>query len=194
MLEIITQKNAASAPYGNFLYCEEWVKEKFRLVTENQFVKMLKDDEYTPVSLNIFGNSPWDVLKNQKIFGDFGESLLKAICYTDHYTQPDGTPRTSMAMVPHVWLTKGKGVFGDIYANSSDFHKEMLFDAENNRQVFLDALDEEDPLSIQEVMSLGSGVHADFTPNDGSSSISLIAMDTKQGDVLIFLANCWHNK
>lgn len=49
------------------------------------------------------------------------------------------------------------------------------------------------PLTIESVM-LGSGIVDGFLPEHGSKSVVPVAMDTEQGDILIFLANCWHNK
>jgi hypothetical protein len=194
MLHITTQDGNTTFPNGDFLYCDEWVKEKFRALTENQLIKLVKNTDYNPISLRAFGKSPWDVLGNKDIFGPFGEKLLQAIFYGDFYTQPDSTPRTSMAMIPHIWLTKGGSVFLDLSNKLSEHHKTLFFDAETNRQVFQDSIDDEDPLSVEEIMALGSGIQRDFSPVDGSSSIVPVAMDTEEGDILIFLANCWHNK
>ncbi|MBD80308.1 MAG: hypothetical protein CL840_15440 [Crocinitomicaceae bacterium] len=194
MLKIITQKKPANDPHGDFLYCENWVKSKFRYLSESQFSKLIRNKGFNPIPMNAFGASPCDILRNQTLFGSEGEKLIEGILYDDYYAQPDGSPRRSMAMIPGYWLTKGGDILDELLKGRSEYYQETILDAVQNRERILDAIEEEEPMNPLEVLFLGSGIQRDFHPSDGSSSLTPVAMDTEQGDVLIFFANTWHNR
>ncbi len=194
MLSIITQPASATHPYGDFLYCQEKEQKLFRFLEKEEYESLIKNEEYNPVPFYYFGDTARDVLLNKNIFGDAGPELLSTLQYTDFVTMPNGDTRYSLAMTPRIWLTKGGEVFNNAVSPFEGWRRESIFDhAWNRSHMVAKDYNELKPFT-NELIMLGSGVVDGFLPEHGSKSVVPVAMDTEQGDILIFLANCWHNK
>ena len=194
MLNIIPQKAPATHPYGDFIYCEDSVKTLFRYLTEDEYKTLMANEEFNPVPFGHFGDTARDILLKTDIFGAEGANLLSAIQYSDFVTMPDGSERKSLALTPRIWLTKGGDTFTAVIEGVATWRKNIMLDASWNRSdMVAKEYNELNPYSMEQIM-LGSGLPAGFYPEHGSSSVVPVAMDTEQGDVLIFMANCWHNK
>lgn len=194
MLELIQQAQPATHPYGDFFYGDDSIKSLFRFLTEDEYKVLMADTEYNPVPFSYFGDTARDILLKSEIFGNAGAKLLSDIQYTDFVTLPDGTDRKSLAMTPRIWLTKGGETFAKAIEKVANWRKEAILDADWNRSHMVSKeYNDLKPFNMEKIM-LGSGIPSGLFPEHGSQSVVPVAMDTKQGDVLIFMANCWHNK
>lgn len=194
MLTIKPQEKQASHPYGDFIHCQEPERQLFRFLDEASYTALVKSEEYNPVPFSYFGDTAREILLNKGIFGDVGTQLLSSLQYPDFVKMPDGSTRYSLSMSPRIWLTKGGETFKNAIPSFEGWKREAILDVGWNRSHMVTTEYGELKPYKTELTMLGSGIIEGFLPQHGSNSIVPVAMDTEQGDILIFLANCWHNK
>lgn len=195
MLKILKQPKALSANNGDFIYTEPSVNGYFRTIDEKEYYGLQAAKDGVLVPFGLFGDSAVKVMGNEQIFGSFGKELFAEMQYDDYVPLPGGELRASVAMVPLLWFTHKGEAFGAAVAklppylrdtaNDDGFLRSQLV-AKNYRNLV--------PNNLDKVL-MGSGYMMDgFYPEHGSSAIVPVAMDTQEGDVLIFAAHCWYNK
>jgi hypothetical protein len=194
MLTIIPQEAPATHPHGEFACASPSARSLFRFLSQEDYYALVRDETNNPVHLSCFGETARDILLKESIFGKSGRGLIDAFSYPDFVKMPDGSTRTSMAIVPRLWITKNSDAFKAAIEPLSDWRKDTVLDASWNRSpIVIQNYHNIKPYSIEQTM-LGSGIVEGALPEHGINSIVPVAMDTEQGDTLVFLANCWHRK
>jgi hypothetical protein len=194
MLTIIPQEAPATHPHGEFICSNPDARSLFRYLSKDDYDALVRGKTNNPVHLSCFGETARDILLKESIFGKSGKALIDTFSYSDFVKLPDGSARTSMAIVPRLWVTKNSDVFKSAIEPLSDWRKDTVLDASWNRSsIVIQNYHDIKPYSIEQTM-LGSGIVEGVLPEHGINSIVPVAMDTEEGDILIFLANCWHRK